>query len=146
MKGIEGLYIINKRGTSVFSYALGEEKTKELDYSMLANLFSALKNFELKTGENGINSLRMKNKCFFFIKDEFTENFIVAKCSPRIKLKETLDILLELKTEFIKKHMKEIYASNQMKANLNTKFREAIQKILKKDIRRKEMINSLGLK
>jgi len=144
VKGIEGVYIINKRGTSIFSYTLSKQKNKELNYSKLANLFSALKNFELKTGENGINSLRMKNNCFFFIKDDFTENFIVAKCAPNKKSKETLNLLLEIKFEFIKKHMKEIYASNQIKADLNMKFRESIQYILEKDIKKKEMINSLG--
>lgn len=144
MKGIEGVYIINKRGTSIFSYSLDKQENKELNYSMLANLFSALKNFELKTGENGINSLRMKNNSFFFIKDDFTENFIVAKCSPKKKSKDTLNLLLEIKFEFIKKYMKEIYASNQKKANINMKFRQSIQTILKKDIKKKEMINSLG--
>ncbi|MFO7796265.1 MAG: hypothetical protein ACQERB_04005 [Promethearchaeati archaeon] len=146
MEGIKGIYIINQRGTSVFSYDPFKQKDQELNYSLLANLFSALKNFNLKTGENGINSLRMKEQCFFFIKDDFTGNFIVAKCSPQIKSKEMSNILLEIKFEFIKKYMKEMYSDNLIKKNLNLKFRDTIHEILKEETKRKEMINSMGLK
>ncbi|TXT65462.1 MAG: hypothetical protein BAJALOKI3v1_100033 [Promethearchaeota archaeon] len=144
MKGIEGIYIINKRGTSIFSYNLSKEKNRELNYSMLANLFSALKNFELKTGENGINSLKVRKNCFYFIKDDFTENFIVAKCTSKTKSNETTEILLEIKFQFIKKYMKQIYVK-QNPIHLNANFRKTIKNVLEKDIKRKEMLNSLEL-
>ncbi|MBD3215016.1 MAG: hypothetical protein GF311_20560 [Candidatus Lokiarchaeota archaeon] len=144
MKGIEGIYIINKRGTSIFSYNLSKEKNRELNYSMLANLFSALKNFDLKTGENGINSLKVKKNCFYFIKDDFTENFIVAKCSKKTKSYETTEILLEIKFQYIKKYMKQIYVKqNPIRSDAN--FRKIIKNVLEKDIKRKEMLNSLEL-
>ncbi|MBD3196492.1 MAG: hypothetical protein GF317_15640 [Candidatus Lokiarchaeota archaeon] len=131
MKGIYCVFIVNERGTSIFSCEIHQNEQKDLMYSFLSNLFSTLKNFNLKTGEEGVNMLKLKEVCYYFIKDSFSDKIIALECGSNIKSDQVYRILKDIRIEYDKKYIKELYCSKMINSKLNNDFYNKIKLIVK---------------
>ena len=103
MKGLEGVYIINRKNSEIlFSYDTFIQGSGDWDLALLSNFISALQGFAVELGERETRLIQLEDKKLFSSLNEEFDLFFIIRCSKKSNESKFFSILDQIKQMFIK--------------------------------------------
>jgi hypothetical protein len=103
MKGLEGIYVIDRKSSEVlFSYDTFIQGSGEWDLSLLSNIVTAFQGLAVEFGEKETKLIEFGEKKLFTSISEEYDIFFILRCSKKVNDEKFHKLLSQIKHMFIK--------------------------------------------
>jgi len=130
MDDIIWIYIIDKSGTTVFSYDNYTQGTSDVNHTLLSHFILALQSIVKNIEEEEIKEVNIDKNNFYLIKEKLTGFLFIIKTKPNAKSEIVESILKKIKGKFVERFTGHFTLPVQDKIKLLNSFKEDVKRII----------------
>ncbi len=146
MENIQGIYILNKDGTPLFTIEYHAMGSGNEDYVLLSNFLSAFQSFtsEIDEVHQKIKALDFAQSKILFCEYKDARIKFVLKCAKEIKIKKAKDILTKIENLFLNTFLGYLNAPDEARGPKLKEFHEELLKMIENKKSTVKVENFLG--